>query len=513
MPYPGGCCETGDDGVDTHSPECPITSSQPSHARHPIGSPIGDQRSITAVPAGGAAREVWRVVEQLPLLSVLTDADDRVLAANHTFCSLTRLSAWEIVGASTKAILGERAVGPVTDEIHHTTTMPVRGARPLTIRWHVVPMEDSPSLRLLVGTDLTDQVRQARLLDATGQVERAASSGSSMHELGDTICRLARGVVDAVTAVLGSATTTGFDLWNVDTQGIGEGSPHFRRARICSTIEEISAGRLSCIQAATGILFGPSIVAPLGGSKPGFLIVADRPGHPPFSDKDSSAVQLLAEATGTAISQIDRVRSTAVEDDRERIAMDMHDNVMQQLYATGLTLAASARRTDLDPPLRQVLHRAVAHLDRATSDLQASIEHLRVNREGNLAGELHAEVEELTDGAGLVTAVEVDDDLHVGDEAGDALVAIVRSAVTNVLRHAAAERLWVSVHAGDDLVLTVCDDGAGVHDETQAGRGIANMQRRAAALGGTLEMVDACRDFGHQGTCVVWRVPLDRADM
>ncbi len=207
-------------------------------------------------------------------------------------------------------------------------------------------------------------------------------------------------------------------------------------------------------------------------------------------------------AVEAARAQRDRAR-TALLEDRDRIARDMHDHVIQRLYATGLTLQSIRRQ--IDGPLAERLDLAVGELDRAVKDIRQAIFELHQHIDGGLGPELEALVERAAEGFGFVPDVTYESLADVPPELEADVLAVVREALANILRHARAGDAHVSVSAVDDLVVQVLDDGVGIDDST-ARSGLSNLRDRAIARGGTCEVIRR----SPRGTELTWRVPLDR---
>jgi signal transduction histidine kinase len=192
--------------------------------------------------------------------------------------------------------------------------------------------------------------------------------------------------------------------------------------------------------------------------------------------------------------------------DRDRIARDLHDQVIQRLFATGMTLQSITRQ--VHPPAQPKLHRAVDDLDQTIRDIRATIYALQSpdDEPPTLRQQILAAVEQATAGSGL------EPDLHVGGpvdtivppEVADHALAVLREALSNAVRHAKAARVSVSIGVDDRFRLCVTDDGIGVQD---AGRrsGLANLSNRALQLGGTFDLSSGPAGTG---TELVWDVPL-----
>ncbi len=202
-------------------------------------------------------------------------------------------------------------------------------------------------------------------------------------------------------------------------------------------------------------------------------------------------------------AQRQRARTTVLED-RARIARDMHDHVIQRLFATGLSLRVAARGSE--GSTRDRIESAVDELDAAVKDIRRAIFELHhAIPEGGLGPELEGVVEGAAAGLGFVPDVTFEGllgDVPVALEAE--VLAVVREALANVARHARATDADVRVSTLDGLAITVRDNGIGMSPE-QARSGLVNLRERAEARGGMLTLTR--RD--PVGTQVVWTVPLE----
>jgi signal transduction histidine kinase len=248
----------------------------------------------------------------------------------------------------------------------------------------------------------------------------------------------------------------------------------------------------------------------------GNLYLTEKQGWSEFTQDDEWLAQAFAQAAGVAIENAklhQRVRDVAVFEDRDRIARDLHDDVIQRLFATGLTLQALARNVDEELATR--LERAIADIDTTIRRIRAAIFELVGTSAGRgvRAGVL-ALVHELRPVLGFDASVSF---LGAVDAAIDAdvaedLLAAVREALTNIGRHAGASTAAVTIAVADGTcTLSVVDDGRGI-DSTErprpsgGGFGLANLRRRAEKLGGELVVEPAPRG----GTSIVMRVPVRR---
>ncbi|MFD3972884.1 GAF domain-containing sensor histidine kinase [Streptomyces cyaneofuscatus] len=268
--------------------------------------------------------------------------------------------------------------------------------------------------------------------------------------------------------------------------------------------------------------FGPSMLLPLqsGGRVLGALATPRARGARPFSRTERTlATQFAAQAALAlmmAEAQRDRER-LAVYEDRDRIARDLHDLVIQRLFATGMMLE-SAQRRSVVPEVRTGVGRAVDELDVTIQEIRTAIFALqqepaeapsglrtRVLREINMAA-VPLGFKPSHRFLGAVDAL-------VGELTGKNLVAALREALSNAFRHAGASVIDVVVDATAVLPdgraavrLTVSDDGVGI---PEGGRrsGLRNLARRAESLGGASWFGPGIGEDGG-GTTVVWEAPL-----
>ncbi len=194
----------------------------------------------------------------------------------------------------------------------------------------------------------------------------------------------------------------------------------------------------------------------------------------------------------------------AVAEDRDRIARDLHDTVIQRLFGTGLTLQALA--SVADARLKERLEGAVADLDEMIFELRTTIFSLQGSR--SLAGGLRGELLDIATEWGVASGVDVrvqfDGAIEsLDDRIAENLVPVLTEALSNVAKHSGARNARVSVTVADDVALVVTDDGCGVSGEVFGGSGLGNLAARAEELGGTSSLGDA----PGSGCRLVWRVP------
>jgi signal transduction histidine kinase len=258
---------------------------------------------------------------------------------------------------------------------------------------------------------------------------------------------------------------------------------------------------------------GPMIMVPLAlrTITAGVLAVGRKAGRPGFAPADIPLLESFAEQASLALEYaraIAEVTRLGMVEDRERIARDLHDGVIQSLYAVGIGLQGTAGLVG-DARLADRIQQFVTEIDRVIGDLRSYIFGLRpsVLGAGNLTNTLEQIAHETEERTGVTVVVDFDVTLESSLARSSAhVVHIVREALSNVGRHAAASTCRVSVRReGSSAVIEVDDDGSGFdRDTTSSGLGMGNLAERADAIGGTLAIESA---LGH-GTTVRVTVPL-----
>jgi signal transduction histidine kinase len=245
----------------------------------------------------------------------------------------------------------------------------------------------------------------------------------------------------------------------------------------------------------------------------GNLYLTDKIGWSEFTEDDQALVEALAIGAGLAIENTrlhKRASGAAVHEDRARLARDLHDTVIQRLFAVGLSLqslAGGAASTELAEGLDQ----AISDIDDTIRQVRASIFELGSSQPGVRASILSL-VRELRPVLGFEVQVSFDGpvDSMIGEETAEHLLATIREGLTNVARHAGATEARVSLRVADGLCrLRVIDNGSGVEksDTRKEGLGLANFRSRAEKLHGRFAIER--REMG--GTTVLWEVPADQA--
>ena len=261
--------------------------------------------------------------------------------------------------------------------------------------------------------------------------------------------------------------------------------------------------------------WGSAMLVPLaiGRYRLGVLVVARHRDAPPFTGADMRRAAIFAEHAALAIefarARQDRQR-LAVLEDRDRIARDLHDLVVQRLFAVNLGVQSLVRLAG--PGV--IADRAtglVADLDQTVRDIRRSIFSLHEVPEGSMSlrGDLLGVVEDAAGALGFTPRIDLLGalDLLVPDDVRPDLLAAVREALANVARHAAASAVWIEVsvnNTGSRLQLLVKDDGRGVAAPPLRHSGLSNLDERAARWGGDFDV----RSEPGAGLSLRWAVPL-----
>jgi signal transduction histidine kinase len=244
----------------------------------------------------------------------------------------------------------------------------------------------------------------------------------------------------------------------------------------------------------------------------GNLYLTDKVGWSEFTRDDEALVEALAIVSGIAIENArlhQRVREAAVYEDRDRMARDLHDTVIQRLFAVTLSLqsmAATARGEGIADRLAQ----AVSDLDATIRQVRSTIYELGSTPvDQGIRANFVSLVHELTPMVGFEVRVSFDGpiDAAISDDLAEHLSAVIREAVTNIGRHAQATEASLVVRVHDGLCqLIVRDNGLGMRapETTDGGLGLGNLRRRAEKLNGQF-LIESSESGG---TLLTWQVPV-----
>ena len=258
--------------------------------------------------------------------------------------------------------------------------------------------------------------------------------------------------------------------------------------------------------------WGPCIAIPLRGthSDNAVVIAARKVGADPFDPSITPLVKAFADQASVALDMAARqrlARQLDVYEDRDRIARDLHDHVIQRVFAAGLALQAVLPRVD-DAQARSRVGFVVRQLDDTVRDIRTTIFDLKTTDDADAGGSVRRRlldiVNETADGI-LEPTVRMSgaiDTLVTGELAAD-VEAVVREGVSNAARHSGGGHVTVTLDVADEVVVEIVDDGRGI-DPQAARSGLRNLEQRAGGHGGQ-SAVEVVRDGG---TRLRWSAPL-----
>lgn len=232
------------------------------------------------------------------------------------------------------------------------------------------------------------------------------------------------------------------------------------------------------------------------GKNLGTLYLCDRLDGEPFTEEDEHMISLLAAHAAIAIENAklsEQLRRLAVIEERDRISMELHDGVIQSIYAIGMKLEI-ARVNSTDDAVRDQIAHVNGDLNRVIEDLRNYIKNLRAGVEFSLT--LREQIEEIAERFREVSSarlvIDVGRNLSQINEARlHALIQIIREALSNIVRHAHATEVYLDLQESPThLTLVISDNGVGFNPKTVTpGIGLRNIRRRAEQIDGTVEMI------------------------
>lgn len=254
---------------------------------------------------------------------------------------------------------------------------------------------------------------------------------------------------------------------------------------------------------------GPALVLPLRAADTvaGVLVALRSADEQPFSDKQLDMMAAFADQAALAwrLATAQRqMREVEILTDRDRIARDLHDHVIQQLFAVGLTLQGAAPRARV-PAVRESIYSSIDDLQEIIQEIRSAIFDLHAgpSRATGLRHRLDKVIDQLAIPA-LHTTVQYTGPLSVVDTVlANHAEAVLREAVSNAVRHANATSLAINVSVEDDVRVEVVDDGVGISgDITESG--LRNLRQRADDAGGEFTV----ENMPTGGTLLRWSAPL-----
>ena len=366
-----------------------------------------------------------------------------------------------------------------------------------------------------------DARRRQRWLVASDEVSTALLSGTEPEEVLSLVAERALELAGGDAAAVALPTSEGgLSVEVVHGAGAKDLLGHLLRLPPAVAAVVLEQGEPTLLDPAAGaeLLGRPveasTLLVPLGrtGEPRGVLLVATRPGVDEVVPAVTGEVMAFAAQASVALELAERRRDAerlTVFEDRDRIARDLHDLVIQRLFATGMQLENTSRLVE-KPEVAARMRRAVDDLDATIREIRSTIYALQTDASLHSRPSLRARLMEVLDAGaeqlgstpsfrlrGLV-------DSGVPEHVAEHLIAVLREGLSNAARHAEATRVDVSLDVDGAVELVVRDNGRGMPDGGRRS-GLANLERRAAELGGSCA-VQTPPDG--RGTELVWRVPL-----
>ncbi|WP_235623898.1 GAF domain-containing protein [Mycolicibacterium goodii] len=255
----------------------------------------------------------------------------------------------------------------------------------------------------------------------------------------------------------------------------------------------------------------PAIVVPLSASAQnlGVIAVARGIGDPPFDADEMAIMEDFAHHAAVALTLCranEQARRLTVLSDRERIARDLHDHVIQRLFLAGMDLQGTIARAKSGT--------VATRLSRTVDDLQSIIDEIRTaifDLQSPAADamsfrqRIQAAVAAVTDNSPLATTVRISGSIVSVDPAlADDAEAVIIEAVSNAVRHSGATSVTISIDVTDHLEIEVTDNGRGIPANPKRCSGLQNLRTRAQHAGGSFQITST----GGRGTHVRWTAPL-----
>lgn len=233
------------------------------------------------------------------------------------------------------------------------------------------------------------------------------------------------------------------------------------------------------------------------GKHLGNLYLCDRIDGKPFTEDDERMILLLAAHAAIAIENAklsDQLRKLAVIEERDRISMELHDGIIQSIYAIGMKLELQRLSMDSSNEAAAQIDSVNQDLNRVIEDLRGYIKNLRVGVEHSVA--LREQIEDIVDRFRQVSSARLVTDIsrsfvNLTEARLHALIQITREGLSNIARHSDATEVYLDVHeSATHITLVISDNGQGFDPEVvHQGIGLHNIRQRARRLGGTVEIV------------------------
>ncbi|GAA3973941.1 GAF domain-containing protein [Thermobifida alba] len=376
---------------------------------------------------------------------------------------------------------------------------------------------------------LYEETRRREIwLDASDEITTRLLSGTAPREVLHLVAEKARRMADADIVAIATPDSDGAELVVRVADGPDASLVRGRSASMDGSltgrafrgadpiITDLVREPLEPAHLLDGLDIGPVMLVPLGApdSRRGVLILGNRAGRLPFPVPTVHMLHAFAGHAAVTLELAEARRDAErliVLEDRDRIAKDLHDVVIQRLFAIAMSLMSSVRRIE-DAGAAQRVRQAVDDLDDTIRQIRSTIFALQHNVDSGrawLRNQILDVVDAATESLGFSAGLRLDGpiDSAVPDPVAEHVLAVLSEALSNIARHARASRADITVHVDSQVTLTVVDDGVGLPAQGRRS-GLRNLAERAEALGGSFEAVRRAEG----GTLLRWQVPLPREE-
>ncbi|WP_040836140.1 sensor histidine kinase [Nocardia brevicatena] len=380
---------------------------------------------------------------------------------------------------------------------------------------------------------LYEQARtRQRWLEATRDVATEFLAGGEPHEVLDLVTERALSLTGATCTFIALPEDPDLPLAEVSelivvaAAGQGEHVLRGKRLSLCESYvgEVFRHGRMTVIDRIHDSVrpeivrpdiaarLGPALMLPLRTKETviGVLAIVQPAGTAVLDPAAQAMMAVIADQAALALQLAEtqrRMRDLDVVADRDRIARDLHDHVIQRLFAVGLGLQGTLQRARA-PEVKKRLTETIEDLQSIVEDIRHSIfdlHHHTTVGSTNYRKRLHGLVTEMTADTDLRTSVRLSGPMTVlAPPLSDDVEAVLREAVSNVVRHAHATTLSIDLRVDDEVTLAITDDGLGIPADCDRRSGLANLAARAEQAGGACRITDGPKG----GTILHWSAPL-----
>lgn len=479
------------------------------------------------------------LLEALPDGVVMVDTEGRIVLANGLFERMSGYSRDQLVGERIEMLVpmdrrDEHRIHRAGFAEQGYPSRPMGAGLDIALQrsdGSTIPVDialstltaDDTTYVFAAVRDITERQRTEARIRSVNEVAQSILTGGSTEGL---LHQVAHSAASLIGASVGAVMVPSPDRGNVVRAAQGRGADALRGLAIDGgfaaddvmetgrsvLIEDVSADPRCPADVVEAADLGSVILVPLWvrGDPFGSLLVARPRGAGPFTHVDVAQEEVFASQAAVALAYVqtqEELQRLTVLEDRERIARELHDTVIQRLFATGMRLQAM---TFDAPEARDRIEAVVDELDAVIREVRSTIFALEsAQQRRGVRAAIVDEVHDWSATLGFSPQVRFEGpvDAGVDDPLAEHLLAALREMLSNVAKHALASRVEVDVRVDDEVVMTVVDDGAGLGQSVGAGGGglgLRNLEQRARALGGDFEI--GAGPLG--GTRARWQVPV-----